>query len=74
MTIQSNPSGRRRQRRKHRTRSMLATFPLSFGRYRNVPLSQIPRTYLRWMLTAKGVPDADRWAVGRYLQDPPNVP
>jgi hypothetical protein len=60
-------SGHHRQRRKHQAPSALATFCLAFGKYRNVPLAKIPRSYLRWMLTAN-VPDADRWAAERYLQ------
>jgi len=65
---QSTSSSDRRQRRKHRAPSALATFPLSFGRYRNVPLSKIPTDYLRWMVRTDSVPDVDRWAAERYLQ------
>jgi hypothetical protein len=64
---QSTSSSRGQQRRERQAPSALATFPLSFGRYRNVPLARIPPSYLRWMLTAD-VPDVDRWAVERYLQ------
>jgi len=59
---------RRQQRRKHQAPSALATFPLSFGKYRNVPLSQIPTDYLRWMVRTESIPDADRWAAGQYLR------
>ena len=58
---------RGRCRRKHRA-SDLATFPLSFGRYRNWPMESVPIDYLHWMLTAKHTPIADRWAAERYLQ------
>jgi uncharacterized protein (DUF3820 family) len=64
---QSIPLAHRRQRREHWAASALATFPLSFGRYRNKPLAEIPQSYLRWALTAN-VPDADRWAVQQFLQ------
>ena len=50
---QSTSSARRRQRREHRAASALATFPLSFGKYRNVPLARFPDRILRWMLTAE---------------------
>ena len=56
------------RRKCNRAASALATFPLSFGKYCNVPLARIPRSYLRWMLRVN-VPDTDRWAVGRYLQE-----
>ena len=65
---QSTPSARCRQRRKHGAPSALSTFPLSFGRYRNVPLSRIPAAYLRWLVTAENIPDGDRWAAERYLE------
>ena len=58
----------RRQRRKHRERSALAGFSLSFGRYRNTPLCEVPAEYLRWVLMAENVPDADRWVVEQFLQ------
>jgi uncharacterized protein (DUF3820 family) len=61
-------SGHHRQRRKHQAPSALATFPLSFGRYRDVPLSKIPTSYLRWMVRTESIPDVDRWAVQQYLQ------
>jgi uncharacterized protein (DUF3820 family) len=62
------PSGRRRQRRKDRARSALATFCLAFGKYRNVPLAKVPTDYLLWMVRTEGVPAADRWAAGQYLR------
>jgi hypothetical protein len=33
-----------------------------------VTIAQIPRSYLRWMLQADNVPDADRWAAEQFLQ------
>lgn len=59
----SNHSHRGRQR----PHDVLATFPLSFGRYCGKPLAVIPRSYLNWVLKADGVPDADVWAVKRFL-------
>ena len=44
---QSTLSPRRQQRPTYRAPSALATFCLAFGRYRNRPLEQIPRSYLR---------------------------
>ena len=60
---------RRRRQRKVRT-AALATFPLSFGRYRNVPLRRIPADYLRWLLSAENIPPADKWAVEQFLKRP----
>jgi uncharacterized protein (DUF3820 family) len=65
---QSILSARWRQRPKRDVISALATFPLSFGRYRNVPLARIPASYLRWLVKAENVPEADRWAALRYLK------
>jgi uncharacterized protein (DUF3820 family) len=68
MSNQFTSSARRQQRREHQAPSALADFPLAFGKYRNVPLSKIPTSYLRWMERTEGVPDADRWVAGQYLR------
>jgi hypothetical protein len=31
-------------------------------------LSAVPTSYLRWMLTANSIPDADRWAADQFLR------
>lgn len=59
----------KRSRQNRRDTKTIASFPLSFGRFRNKPLSQVPIYYLRWLVGAESVPDADRWAVTRYLQN-----
>ncbi len=66
--LQSIRFAGRRQRREVAASSALCSFPLSFGRYRDVALAQIPRSYLRWMLQADNVPDADRWAAEQFLR------
>jgi uncharacterized protein (DUF3820 family) len=58
-------SGHRQQRR---VLSVLSAFPLSFGKFCGKPLSCVPASYLRWMLTAESIPDADRWAAGQFLE------
>lgn len=55
------------QRRRRKAKLTLCRFPLSFGRYRNLPLSKVPVDYLHWMLTAENTPYADRWAAKQYL-------
>lgn len=67
-SLQSTRPARRKQRRKPRAPSALQSFPLSFGKYRNVAIAQIPRSYLRWMAQADNVPDADRWAAEQFLR------
>lgn len=68
----ASPARPAQNQRKHHWRkhwaAVLATFTLSFGSYRGWPLEEIPIDYLRWMLTAKNIPVADRWAAERYLQ------
>jgi hypothetical protein len=40
---------------------------LSFGRYRNVALLDVPRSYLAWIVRTDGIPAADRWAAEQFL-------
>jgi hypothetical protein len=64
MTRQQTKGERRRQRQEQK---MLAEFPLSSGQYAGRTLKSVPRAYLRWLLTAKNVSAADRWATAQYL-------
>ena len=65
---QFTAAARRRQRGNRPEYNALCAFPLSFGCYRDVPLSSVPKSYLHWVLIAEGIPDDDRWAVEQYLQ------
>jgi uncharacterized protein (DUF3820 family) len=56
-----------KHRFKPNRRNQLASFTLSFGRYHGKTLKSIPRSYLRWLVRAEGIPIGDVWAVSQFL-------
>jgi uncharacterized protein (DUF3820 family) len=59
--------GRRFFNRKKHRNSTLATWTLSFGRHQGQRLCDVPRDYLRWALTADGIPEADLWVIQQFI-------
>lgn len=61
-----------RQLRQKRRKRILASLALSFGRHAGKPLASVPRSYLRWALSAPGVPLNDRWIIEQFLRPKPS--
>ncbi len=58
----------RRKPRKRPRKARFGDFPLGFGRFVGRPIATVPPDYLDWALKARGVPAADKWAIGQWLR------
>lgn len=46
---------------------LLATTPMTFGRFAGVPMSRVPHDYLRWLVNRAETDAGTRWLVKNYL-------
>ncbi len=61
-------SSKKRRAKKRRRKPRIGDFPLANGKFSGKPIRMVPMDYLEWALTAKGISDADKWAISKYLE------